>query len=135
MNRFRREGGWRNGGGRRQVSSNVKAGNNNFIQATTAGGDVSNVSQSVSPPADDPAVAEVRASLREFRYALSRLGADEDRDAGLRAADRIEGALDSPADQRDTIEGAADTIGLLGRTVSALAGAAAAVQQAVTALF
>ncbi|NEC88734.1 hypothetical protein [Streptomyces sp. SID12501] len=135
MNRNHREGGWRSGAGRRQVSSNVKAGNNNVIQSTTAGGDVSNVSQSVSPPADDTAVAEVRASLREFRDVLSRLGAGQDRDAGLRAADRIEGALDNPEDQRDTIEGAADTIGLIGRTVSALAGAATAVQQAVTALF
>ncbi|MGP4090545.1 hypothetical protein [Streptomyces sp. KR55] len=135
MNRSRREGGWRSGEGRRQVSSNVRAGSNSNIQATTAGGDVSNVSQSVSRPADDPAVAEVRASLREFRDALSRLGACEDRDAGLRAADRIERALDNPADQRDTIEGAADTIGLMGRTVAALAGAATAVQQAVNSLF
>ncbi|WP_329267991.1 hypothetical protein [Streptomyces sp. NBC_01451] len=135
MNRFRREGGWRSGEGRRQVESNVKAGNNNTIQSTVAGGDVSGVSQTVSLPGDDRAVAEVRASLREFRDALSRLGAGEDRDAGLRAAARIEGALDNPADRRDTLEGAADTIGLMGRSVAALAGAATAVQQAVTALF
>lgn len=59
----------------------------------------------------------------------------ENRDAGLRAADRIERALGNPADQRDTIEGAADTIGVMGRTVTVLAGAAVAVQEAVRALF
>lgn len=61
--------------------------------------------------------------------------AGENRDAGLRAADRIERALGNPADQRDTIEGAADTIGVMGRTVTVLAGAAVAVQEAVRALF
>ncbi|MES5817798.1 hypothetical protein [Streptomyces sp. RG80] len=97
---------------------------------------MSNVRQSVSQPlGNDQVVAEVRASLTEFRDALYRLEADENRDAGLRAADRIERALGNPADQRDTIEGAADTIGVIGRTVAALAGAATAVQQAVAALF
>ncbi|WP_405650421.1 hypothetical protein [Streptomyces sp. NBC_00019] len=63
------------------------------------------------------------------------LEADENRDAGLRAADRIEQALGNPADQRGTIESASDTIGVMGRTVAAPAGAATAVQQAVVALF
>lgn len=136
MNRFRREGGWRSRTGRQQVSSEVRARDNNVIQSTSAGGNVSNVRQSVSQPlGNDQVVAEVRASLTEFRDALYRLEADENRDAGLRAADRIERALGNPADQRDTIEGAADTIGVIGRTVAALAGAATAVQQAVAALF
>ncbi|MDN3026968.1 hypothetical protein [Streptomyces sp. S.PB5] len=136
MNRFRREGGWRSRAGRRQVSSNTTTGDNSNVQSVTAGRDASRISQSVTQSSGgDRAMAEVRASLREFRDALYRLDAGEDRDAGLRAVDRIERALGDPDGGRDTIESAADTIGVMGRTVAALAGAATAVQQAVAALF
>ncbi|MFD5405187.1 hypothetical protein [Streptomyces griseorubiginosus] len=132
MTRSPREGGWRSGKGRQQVSNEVKARDGNNIVAVSAGRDAY-ANQNASR--NDPAVAEVRASLREFRDALYRLDADDNRDAGLRAADRIERALGNPAEQRDTIEGAADTIGVMGRAVTVLAGAAVAVQQAVAALF
>lgn len=134
MNRFRREGGWRSKKDRSQVSSNVRAGDNNVIQALSAGRDMSGVSQTTSAPAGNSAVEEVRSSLDEFRVALERLDASDNRDAGLRAVDRIERSLEDPAGRRDTIEGAADTIAVMGRSVGALAGAATAVHQAVAAL-
>ncbi|MFD3314555.1 hypothetical protein [Streptomyces sp. NPDC058694] len=134
MNRFRREGGWRSKKDRSQVSSNVKARDNNVIQALSAGRDISGVGQATPAPAGNAAVEEVRVSLGEFRVALERLDPGDNREAGLRAVARIENALEDPAGRRDTIEGAADTIAVVGRSVGALAGAATAVHQAVAAL-
>lgn len=114
------------------MSATLNQGNDGIGQAVAAGRDAT-ANQNVQR--NNPAVADVRAALRDFRDALYRLDAGENRDAGLRAADRIERALGNPADQRDTIEGAADTIGVMGRTVTVLAGAAVAVQEAVRALF
>lgn len=135
MNRFRREGGWRSGKGRSQASSNVKARDNNVIQALSAGGNISGVSQTASSPASSSAIDEVRASLGGFRDALEGLAAGENRDVALRAVDRLESGLEDPVGRRETIEGAADTIAVMGHSVGALAGAATAVQQAVTALW
>lgn len=135
MTRLRREGGWRNRKGRAQVSSNVNTGDGSTVQSISAGRDVSRVSQSASPLVGDQALKEVRVSLRQFRSALDQLEAGDDRDTGERAVGRIERGLDDPAAQRDTIEGAADTIAVMGRSIGALAGAATAVHQAVTALW
>ncbi|MFJ4939048.1 hypothetical protein ACIP8U_35000 [Streptomyces pseudovenezuelae] len=104
---------------------------NNTNQSIAAGRDESHVRQSVSPQAVD----EVRARLMEFREALLQLQPSDNLEVGLRAADRIERALEGSMDQRDTIEGAADTISVMGRSIAPLAGAATAVHQAVASLW
>ncbi|MFF7764233.1 helix-turn-helix domain-containing protein [Streptomyces griseorubiginosus] len=124
----RRSGGWRSGRERPGTSTVQISGSFNQVVSGASGADVT---QAVSRSSDG---AEVRAALDSVRDAAMTIDSTEDRSVGLLAADRIESALASPGQSRAAIEGAVETIVVLGRIHPALAGPAVAVQQAVQPL-